>query len=248
MRDELRDPWAILLALTAGGVAWAISVPIAASAVIAVAVWAAYVGLSLVTNRRPAVAGPRVDPRSLEAGWLRRGHAAADRFADVARGISAGPVAERAAQMGARLDDTVRTLERLAANASTASRALDNFDPSHLAAERQRLRTARRERPDLADDYTRALRSVEAQQEIYNRLAAARDKALARLESGAIGLEGLVARIVELSTLADTGPAEGVDALADLAGELDGIRAGLAEAEQITSQALGAYRNERPIN
>ena len=92
----------------------------------------------------------------------------------------------------------------------------------------------------------RSLASVRAQQEIHNRLVAARDGVLARLESGTLGLESLVARVIELSAMAVGGPAGELGAVDQLGDELEGIRQGLAETEEVSRQALSAYQRNEP--
>lgn len=247
MSDEIRNPWALLTGLAAGGVAWAVGLPFIVVALLAVSVWSVYVVVAAATakGQRPAVQKRRqAAADSEEAVLLKRGRNAASRFDGVAREIPDGPIAVRSQLMSTRVTETVHSLERLALNVTSASAALDEFDPGELASERQRLRKARKERPDHAEHYDRSLRSIEAQQSIHERLVKARGDALARLESGVFGLEGLHAGVVELAVLAASGPAEGSEVLAEMATELDGIRAGLAEAEQVTRRALGAYTGE----
>ena len=69
---------------------------------------------------------------------------------------------------------------------------------------------------------------------------------LARMESGTLGLERLVAQLAEILALSETAtsPVEGAAQLEELADELEGIRAGLAETEQLSRRTLGAYAGE----
>ena len=62
---------------------------------------------------------------------------------------------------------------------------------------------------------------------------------LARLESGTLGLERLVAQLAEILALSETAtsPVEGAKQLEALADELEGLRAGLAETEQLSRRA-----------
>jgi len=116
------------------------------------------------------------------------------------------------------------------------------LDGGGLAAEAQRLRAGRgRAAGDVAAEIDRSLASVRAQQEVLGRLAAARDSVLARLESGTLGLESLVARVVELSAMAASGPAGDLGSVQGLTDELEGIRQGLAETEEVFRRALSAY-------
>jgi hypothetical protein len=83
---------------------------------------------------------------------------------------------------------------------------------------------------------------VRSQREVLERLAAARGGVLARLESGTLGLESLVAQLVELEAMAAAGPAGDLGAVDQLGDELEGIRQGLAETEEVSRRALSAYR------
>jgi hypothetical protein len=74
---------------------------------------------------------------------------------------------------------------------------------------------------------------------------AARGSVLARLESGTLGLESLVARVVELSAMAAAGPTGETGAVDELSDQLEGIRQGLAETEEVSRQALSAYQRSK---
>jgi len=69
---------------------------------------------------------------------------------------------------------------------------------------------------------------------------------LARMESGALGLERLVAQLAEILALSETAtsPVEGAAQLEALADELEGLRSGLAETEQLSRRTLGAYAGD----
>jgi hypothetical protein len=161
--------------------------------------------------------------------------------------MSAGPLAERVAMMQPEVVDTARALHRLAGQATAAGRALARIDDAALAADADRLRAARATASgDIAVQLDRSLASVRAQQEIHNRLVTARDGVLARLESGTLGLESLVARVIELSAIAVSGPTGELGAVDQLGDELEGIRQGLAETEEVSRQALSAYQRNDP--
>ena len=135
----------------------------------------------------------------------------------------------------------------ISGQATAASRALARVDDAALAADADRLRVARATASgDIAVQLDRSLASVRAQQEIHDRLVAARNGVLARLESGTLGLESLVARVIELSAMAVSGPAGEFGAVDQLGDELEGIRQGLAETEEVSRQALSAYQRNDP--
>ena len=80
--------------------------------------------------------------------------------------------------------------------------------------------------------------TVQAQADGHARLSGARDKLLAQLQSGARGLDSLVARVAEL-TAATTDVAIDTGAVRELSDQLEGIRQGVLETEQATRKSLG---------
>src|SRR5919198_2599851 len=99
--------------------------------------------------------------------------------------MTAGPLADRVATMGPEVDDTVRSLGRLAGRAPAAGRALARIDDAALDAEAARLRRARHGASgDVAAELDRSLASVRAQRQGHDPLAAAPPGGLARLGAG----------------------------------------------------------------
>ncbi|HKE98260.1 MAG TPA: hypothetical protein VKG45_04940 [Actinomycetes bacterium] len=246
LREEATEPWGLLLGAVAGGLAWATGLAPLAAAGIGVAAWATKVLAAAAERRgRRALPGGRrlaVEARSREAEWLDRGRRAASSFGELAGALRAGPLAERAAAMEPPVREALASLERLAGQASTAGGALARLDDRRLAAEAERLRGEReRASGGTAEYFDRALASVRSQRQVVERLREARAGVLLRMESSVLELEGLVARLVELSALA-TSPATEADQLEQLADELEGVRRGLAEAEEVSRRALSAYR------
>jgi hypothetical protein len=76
---------------------------------------------------------------------------------------------------------------------------------------------------------------------VASRLAGARETLLARMQSAVLGLEGLVTRMAELLALHATTDGGSLTAtrVAELTSDLEGMRAGLAEAERVSRSALG---------
>jgi hypothetical protein len=248
-KDELGEPWGLLIGATAAGTAWAVNLPLAVAGGIGAAVWLTKAGLAAWERRRER---PRrrelaqVEAGAPEGRWLARAQAAAGTFSELAGSMDAGPLADRVELMRPQVDDTVRTLERLAGQAGAAGRALARIDDHFLADEAQRLEAARAAASqEIAAELDRSLASVGVQREVYGRLVAARDSVLARLESGTLGLESLVARVVELSAMATGGPVSETSAVDQLSDELEGIRQGLAETEEVSKQALSAYQRSK---
>jgi hypothetical protein len=253
LKDELRDRWGILLGATAAGATWAVlptgwHVNLLLAPLVGVAVWGTKAVLAALEHGRakPRLGAPRrlpVDARAEEGRWLARARRAASSFGELAASMDAGPLADRVGQMRGQVEETAATLERLAGQATAAGQALARIDDRFLAAEAARLAASRAAASgEVATELDRAIASVASQRQVHQRLAAARGNVLARLESGTLGLESLVARVVELSTLAATGSAPEAGGVQQLADELEGIRQGLAETEEVSRRALGAYQ------
>ncbi|MFC0862836.1 hypothetical protein ACFHYQ_11080 [Sphaerimonospora cavernae] len=245
--EELRDPWALLLGATAGGAAWAVNVHPVGAAFVGVAVWLVK---AFASAWQSAGGESRTEEReelpvargSAEEGWLRRAERATGTFADLTASMRGQILLDRIAAMRPQVDDTVATLRRLAGQATVTGSALARFDPRFLHQERERLTRARRSaRAEVAGELDRSIASLAAQQEVYDRVSGTRQRLLARLESGAISLEGLVARAVELSTMAATSLEAdgGMKALEDLTSELELTRQSLREVEEATRDDLG---------
>ena len=253
LRDEVRDPWSYVLSGLAGGLAWAVAAGASGGVVpvVAVGVGAAVYGAKVLAGafktphdkpkkrrerRLPVVA------RTDEAAWLYRAERAQETFEDIARSASDGPIAERVRAFGAETDDSLGSLQRLAGQASAVRLALARIDLRRLHYERDRLLAAQRgtSDPQLLAERGRSLTAVEGQLQAYSRLSSALTTLIARLESGALGIEGLVARLAEVVALTETSAStvDGVTQVDELAAELEGLRAGLVEAEGISSRAI----------
>ncbi|EMD30031.1 hypothetical protein [Amycolatopsis azurea] len=241
---ELAEPWGLLLAATSAGAAWAVQLPVVAALGVGVTVLAARAGVAAATRPKPAPeleerALPDVEPGSPEADWLRRAEAAADGFRSISGSLDAGPLADRVADMEPVVRETVDTLRRLAGRATATGKALKRVDVGAVSAEKARLRKELKTADDdIRGDLTQSLEAVQAQEDVHARLSNAQRKLLAQLRSGALGLDGLVARAAELSaatgdSLLDT------TTIGELGEQLEGIRRGVVETEEATRRSLG---------
>jgi hypothetical protein len=239
---ELREPWGLLLASASAGAAWAVQLPVPAALGVGVVVLCARAGMAGFQRReaeRPENGSVKVDPGTEEGRWLARAREASVNFASIGSSLTEGPLADQVRGMRAVVDETVGTLVRLAGRASTTGRAASRIDAGALAAEEQRL-VHRRESAgeEVLADVDSSLASVRAQRDVYARLSGSRRKLLAQLESGALGLESLVARAVELSAATGVDPV-GEDPIQELNERLEGIRRGVEETEQATRRPGG---------
>ena len=253
--DEVRDPWTYIVGGLAGGLAWAVvgTVAAAAAAPVALGVGAAVAATKILTGAltRPDAPGrqqarPRrnlpVITRTHEAAWLARAESALHAFDDLAHSAPDGPVAERVREFGAQTHDSLASLSRLAGQASAIRVALSRFDMRRLAWERDRLLKSQQAGgdPRLLAERQRSLAAVQSQIDAHQRLTMAMATLLARLESGTLGLEGLVGRLAEVVALTETTVTaeDGLHQVDALAAELDGLRAGLVEAESVSTRAI----------
>ncbi|OXM58750.1 hypothetical protein CFP71_01065 [Amycolatopsis thailandensis] len=241
---ELAEPWGLLLAATSAGAAWAVQLPALAALGVGVTVLAARAGVAAATRPKPLPepeerALPDVEPGSPEADWLRRAESAADGFRSISGSLEAGPLAGRVAGMEPVVRETVDTLRRLAGRATATGKALTRVDVGAVSAEKARLRKELKTADDdIRDELTQSLEAVQAQEDVHARLSSAQRKLLAQLRSGALGLDGLVARAAELSaatgdSLLDT------TTIGELDEQLEGIRRGVVETEEATRRSLG---------
>lgn len=183
---------------------------------------------------------PQLDPRSPEGVWYARALAAGMRdLPEAWDSLPAGPVADSIAEMAPDIRETVARLHCLARRASPLSDAISHISLSSLAAERIRLQRAlKTAEPELRASIDQASASIREQEDVHARLSATRDKLLIRLQAGALGLESLVTRVVELSALEGSGTVTPL--IADLSDRLEGLRQGIAETEEATKRVLGS--------
>ena len=206
--------------------------PLAAIGVLAVCATVAWV-------RRPAPIRPPapvpIPPASAEGGLLERGRAAATAFAEISTGLPAGLLGSRADDMRRQAQLASESLAALARQTATVTRLLGQLSGPGLRDERDaiRRRLARaegRERSDLSQ----SLAALETRSDAGRNLTATRTALLSRMAMVTYGLEGLVARLAELVALAEAGSlAAGDDRIDRLTLELEGLRHGMVEAENL---------------
>lgn len=255
LRQELTEPWGLVTAGIVGGLGWAVvaaATTAAAPAVaigvgIGVAVYGVKVAAASMAHREPKGAYPagliRPPQGSPADVWLRR----AERTVRTLQEQTESPRELAVREQVGDIDDEAATvldaLRRLAAQVTSVESALHRIQVPALQAEYHRLSAAQAEpsAPQMRAEQQRSLAAVGEQLDVANRLREARDVLLAKMESTAIGLEGLVARLAEVLALSAT--AGGVDTandqISELTSDLDGLRTGLAETEAISRAALG---------
>lgn len=245
LSDELRDPWGLLLAGVVGGLSWAVGVPVAAAAGVGAVVYGVKAVTGAVINRDRQAPGAQHPIRygSPEFRWVQRAERALSSFRRLGETAPAG-MAERAQRMGQEAGVTLDAVKRLASQASALAIAENRIDEVALGREHERLTQALRRAPDAQRvELERALDSVRSQLAADERLRQANETLLARLQATVLGLEGLTARLVEVLAMAQTqSVVVGAQQIDELSDELEGLRAGLAETEDVSRSVLDAYR------
>lgn len=250
LRDELRDPWVYIIGGLAGGAAWAVGMPVVAAAGVGAVVAGVRAGVGSMLGgssaTRPPPALPVAD-RSPEQQWLARGEEAVTGFRELSGSLPGGLASTRSVTIAEEAEETLDGMRRLAGQASVTDRVAGRLHEPTLEAEAERLRVqvGNTGDPEVAEERMRSLEAVEEQIDIARRLRRAHDSLLARLESSAIGLERLTAQLAEVVALSEgsASPVEGAKQLEALADELEGLRAGLSETEQLSRRALSAYES-----
>lgn len=250
LSDDVRDPWGLLVSAVSGGLAWAVGLDPAAALGIAGAVFAVKVASGSLFNRGDSPVGVLLPVRhgSPEEAWLQRAERASRSLRDVAGSAKAGPIAERLADVVREASSTLAEMRRLAGQTSSVTAAMHRVDLPALQREEVQLESLL-ESPNVAvhPEAERSLAAVRSQLDVHRRLYDTASAMLARMQSGALGLESLVARIAELVALSDATPGldDGLAELDELAGDLEGLRVGLAETEEMSRRALGAHGGTR---
>lgn len=254
LSDELRDPWGLVVAGVSGGMAWAVlgtavAGPVAVAAGMAVAggVWVAKAAAGAVLGRakHPGEPEPQRPPRgTVAARWFEQAEAAVRALDDMAGSAGSDPAGTAVRSAADDADDALLALGRVGVQVTAVERALARVDAPGLDAEEAELRASapRAPTPDLREQVERSAAAVRDRREVRDRLRAARDTLLARMQSTTLGLEGLVARLAEVQALASsTGTSDTTAGDLDaIAAELDGLRAGLAESEAVSRRVLAA--------
>jgi hypothetical protein len=253
LREEIVDPWGGLVAGVAGGLAWAVASASAAAVPlgigVAAAVYGAKVASGLIAQRRgraePDESGrtPLPAPRrgSPAEAWLTRAQGAVRSLTELVDSPASAGTRAQLGSVRSEARELVDTMRRFAGQVTAVEDALARVPAGRLQADRDRLTEAVRAAGSetLRAQRQRSVDSVDEQLAVAARLADARDTLLARMQATALGLEGLVARAAEVLALTvSSGVDTSDDRIDELTGDLDGLRAGLAEAEEVSRRVL----------
>jgi len=175
--------------------------------------------------------------------WLNRSEKAIRSLGDLGHSINPGPTADQLGDIQLRAAGTLESVRSIASQVTLVDQAIARIPSPALTERRTRLigqLAAESTDDDLRESQQQALSDIDAQLATDTRLRATRETLLARMEAASVGLEGLVARAAEAAALAEVAtPDLAAGEIAELATELEGLRAGLAETEQLSRGALG---------
>ena len=231
--DALEFP-GLVLSGAAAAAALLLGLPLPAAILVGLSVLAvkqtASFGTAQLANRRRLTLGAD------EVEWMQRADRAVSAFRQLARSERSEPMGQRGMMIGEQAHATLQLLRRVAGQSSTVGRMLQSIDARRLKDEETRLSTELRsaQLDSARHEIELSLGLVGEQLAARRRLEQGRAALIARLQSGVLALEGLVTRLAEVVALGQTaGGMDGAgDRVAELADELEGLRAGLSELDQ----------------
>ena len=249
-RDELRDPWGWLLAIFAGGLAWAVLggagglLGILAAVVVGSVVLGTKVVVGALVHRdRPRELTARSDALPLPArgsqadSYLQRAQRARSRMADLAERPGDAWLRSEVGRMDDGVDAVIGSLTDLAGRVTLAEQILASANAPAVAADRTALAAKLEQTTDpmLAEERRRAVAALDQQLAGLQRLQGLREMLLARMAAAVVGLESVATRMGEVVTMgADSYQHDAAgEALRDAGSDLEALRTGLAEAQQL---------------
>lgn len=230
-------PSSILLAGAGASVAILTGLPLVAAPLVGLAAWAARVATAMPRNRP----GTRINPLALPEAWRHSVMSALDaqkRFARTLAATEPGPLRERLAAIGARIDDGVDESWQIANRGWHLQRARTAIDTNEAQRELAQVeRDAARfgaenaDPDDVAGSLNAAAAAIRSQLDTAARLDRVIADAHARLRLLDARLDEAVARSVELSAHAsdvESLTSVGAD-VENLVSEMEALRQALEE-------------------
>ena len=236
------SPSAFLLAGAAASAAILVgALPLAPVA--AVAAWVARVAMAV--PRKPS--GDRIDAFTIGDPWRRfvlDAQQAKKRFDETVKRTRSGPLQERLAAIGDRIEQGVTECWRIARQGDNLQGGLRQLDIADIERELEEVRAdrARRGNDDsMAQALQRTEQALEAQRSSYRRLYNVWQDAQSRLRVLNAQMDEAVARAVELSL--HGGDVQELSPLGNdvenLVGELEALRQAMEETSSTPSAAAG---------
>ena len=231
----IMSPSGILLAGAgvSAGILAGIGVP--AAVVAGGLLWAGRVAYAVLKGRPHE---EKIDPFTVQDPWrtlVHRAQLTGQRFEDAVRQTAPGPLRDRLAEVGGRVQTAVGEAWAIAKRGNALDKAVGNLD---IPGVRRQLAQAQR---DAGRDSNQdaIVRSLQAQLDSAQRLASVAEDARDRLRRLNAELAEAVARAVELSlSAADIGALQPLGSdVENVVGELESLRQALEETGGQTGQA-----------
>ena len=228
------SPSAVLLAGVGMSAAVLSGLPVAAAAVVGALAWGARVALAVPRRRR----GERIDPRALREPWrhlVRDAVRARDRFAVAVDRVRPGPLHDRLAQVGLRVDQALTECWRIARQGDALEGALRQLDSDGIRAELAEIQADKAGAEGQARaSLDRAEQAVRSQLASVQRIQRVAEDARSRLRVLNAQLDEAVAQAVEMSV-------SGVDSsqLQPLSADVDSMVAELESLRQALEETSG---------
>ncbi|MGY0232445.1 hypothetical protein [Longispora urticae] len=262
LRDHLTEPWGVLAAGLIGGLGGAVTaatvsagVGIALGMGVAAAVYGVRVGLGVAFDRQQAPGAPdgpellATPTRRLPEPptgspaelWLRRAEGAAGALRQQVASEEDPILRSQIDQVDEGAVSVLGDLRRFAGQVTLLADTAAWIDAPALRDEYEALTFALQTGPaNLRDERQRGIQAVRDQLDSHQRLTEAQETLLVRMQAAVLGLEGLVVRLAELSTMHAASDVVGdtTSRVRLLTEDLDGLRSGLADAEALSRQVL----------
>jgi hypothetical protein len=247
LKDELLDPWGPLV----GGVLGAAAVASGAPLLVGLGIGATVYGVKALvgglmrdhSDELPGSGSLPPLPRTGTAArhWLDRAANAVAALERMAPRTSVTATDVAAAHTAEEARGVLATMRRLGGQCLAVSSALSHADAPGLDAEAVRLQQLATATPHDRSA-AQSAQAVADRIAVRDRLRKAQAELEGRLQSSALSLEGLVARVAEVQAAASAvGQLDPTaDDLKALTQEVEGLRVGLADVEQVAQRALGS--------
>ena len=178
-------------------------------------------------------------PGTPEALWLERAELALSSIEQLRRSARSEAVAQRCAGIRVQAEVSVAALRRLTYQAGVVSGIARSSEVAELRAAEERARAQLLRTPEPGrDELQRAVASLAARRAAAERLHATKRDLDARVESSALELEGVVARLAEIVAISDDGSR--TTPINELVSELESLSSALAETEELGRRSVYA--------
>ena len=245
LKEELLDPWGPVVGGVLGAAAVASGAPLLAGLGVAAVVYGVKAVVGGLMGGPAGDSHDGSDPPLPQPGtparqWLDRAAAAVRSLEQMAPRTPVTATDVASAHTAEEARGVLATMRRLGGQCVAVSSALARADAPGLDAEAERLRQAAAAAPQDRSA-AQSAQAVADRVAVRERLKTAQAQLDGRLQSSALSLEGLVARVAEVraaaSAVGQVDPS--ADDLSALTQEVEGLRVGLADVEQVAQQALG---------